>query len=69
MPPSPLKPKVNPKEIKVKSLPPVDPSKPKVEPSVEQAGIVSPLPQSLSIKDMSTTGSIDLEDAPIQMFS
>jgi hypothetical protein len=64
VPSSPLKPKVNPKEINVKSMPPADPSKPKVEPSLEQAGIVSPLPQSLSAQGLST-----VDDSTPQMFS
>jgi len=38
------KPVMNPKEIKTKALPAADPSKPTVEPSIEQAGLVNPLP-------------------------
>ena len=48
VPPTAGKPAVNPKEIKTKSLPAADPSKPSVEPSIEQAGLSTPLPQSLS---------------------
>ena len=58
--PSPGKPKVTPKDIKVKPLPPADASKPKVEPTPEHAGIAAaPLPLSNS-NDLSTLGSIDL---------
>jgi hypothetical protein len=37
-----------------------------VEPSPEQAGLVNPLIQSLSSKDLSTTGSIDIDETPNQ---
>ena len=42
--PSPGKPLASPIEIKTKPLPALDLSQPIIEPSVEQAGLINPLP-------------------------